>query len=636
MSGTGYPHFNRPGLSDSTESRRGDSHQHRETTESVDLRLANERLQAEITERKKIEKEVTRLNREVEDTQREVICKLANIVEARSRETASHVMRVAELSYLLADMYGLEKSQADLIRLAAPMHDIGKVGVPDSILQNPGRLSTEEFEIMKTHTTSGYDMLKDSNRAILKTAAVIAHQHHEKFNGTGYPQGLTGERIHIFGRITGIADVFDALSSDRIYRKAWEMGRIEEYFEKQRGESFDPKLIDLFIENFKKFVVVKNSFPSEVCNDDEDIDNASGKTEEDWRKMILQAGSNSSDFQMFQASVPDRKTTARIITSTSIPQESGQGEQIIRVLVADDDRKSVNLLEKTLARRGYDIVTADTGKRTLKEMRKKNPPNLAIVNYAMCEKDGINICQKIRQLKGEYIYITVIGQKGNDTYITDGMAAGADAYIRKPFDEEDIDTRLQAAERILKLQSRLIATQDSLREQATHDNLSNLWNRGAIMKILSSELDRAKREDTSVGLIMGDLDKFKSINDTHGHQAGDIVLRESAQQMRNMMRPYDMVGRYGGEEFLMIVPRCDSTFASYVAERIRSAIASQPIRIGNQDINVTISLGVAAMRGIEDRDSEALIQAADQALYQAKNNGRNQVVIADLQALAVG
>ncbi|CAM3460084.1 response regulator [Arcobacter aquimarinus] len=204
--------------------------------------------------------ELFNLNEEIQSTQKEIIYKMGEIGETRSKETGNHVKRVAEYSKLLATLYGLDEQQANILLVASPMHDIGKVGIPDSILKKPGKLTTEEFEIMKEHAMIGYNILKDSNREILKAAAIVAKEHHEKWNGSGYPFGLKGEEIHIYGRITAIADVFDALGSERCYKKAWEDEKIFELFRNQRAKHFDPKLIDLFFDNIQQFNDIRDKY----------------------------------------------------------------------------------------------------------------------------------------------------------------------------------------------------------------------------------------------------------------------------------------------------------------------------------------------------------------------------------------
>ena len=220
-------------------------------------------INGEISEYLSIRKNITdviELNEEIEETQREIIYKMGEIGESRSNETGNHVKRVAEYSKLLAELYGLNEKESDILFTASPMHDIGKVGIPDSILNKPGKLDDEEWEIMRKHSIIGYNILKNSKREILKAAAIVARDHHEKWDGTGYPRKIKEKEIHIYGRITAIADVFDALGSDRCYKKAWEDEEIFELLKEQKGKHFDPKLINLFFENIDKFMRIRDRY----------------------------------------------------------------------------------------------------------------------------------------------------------------------------------------------------------------------------------------------------------------------------------------------------------------------------------------------------------------------------------------
>lgn len=192
-------------------------------------------------------------NDEIVNTQKELLYRMGEIGETRSKETGNHVKRVAEYSRLLAELVGLEPDQCNLIKLASPMHDIGKVAIPDYVLLKPGKLDEDEWTIMKTHAEIGYELLRHSDRPILQAAAIVAGQHHEKWNGKGYPNGLSGENIHIFGRITALADVYDALASDRVYKKAWPLEEVIALIKREKGEHFDPKLVDLFLKKQEDF-----------------------------------------------------------------------------------------------------------------------------------------------------------------------------------------------------------------------------------------------------------------------------------------------------------------------------------------------------------------------------------------------
>lgn len=202
--------------------------------------------------------EIENLHTELEDTQREIIYKLGEVGEVRSKETGNHVKRVAHYSRILAEKIGLGLNDIDILFSASPMHDIGKIGIPDEILNKPGKLTDSEWDIMKTHAEIGYKILESSKRPILKAAAIVSYTHHEKWNGKGYPNAISGEDIHIFGRITAIADVFDALGTDRVYKKAWPLEKIIELFKNQRGKHFDPQLVDIFLDNLNEFLIIRD------------------------------------------------------------------------------------------------------------------------------------------------------------------------------------------------------------------------------------------------------------------------------------------------------------------------------------------------------------------------------------------
>lgn len=238
--------------------------------EMIDARLVAENQLHDLNEHleERVEQgiaEIKTLNHEIEETQSEVVSTMGSIGESRSRETGNHVKRVAEFSCILAIQYGLEKVQAEMLKEVSPMHDIGKIAIPDKILNKPGKLNFQEREIMDTHTTLGYNMLNFSNKPLFHAASIVAHEHHEKWDGSGYPRGLKGEAIHIFGRITAVVDVFDALASDRCYKKAWPDDKIIDLLKQQSGKHFDPQLVTLFIENIEQFFAVRDQYKDVFC-----------------------------------------------------------------------------------------------------------------------------------------------------------------------------------------------------------------------------------------------------------------------------------------------------------------------------------------------------------------------------------
>jgi diguanylate cyclase (GGDEF)-like protein len=301
----------------------------------------------------------------------------------------------------------------------------------------------------------------------------------------------------------------------------------------------------------------------------------------------------------------------------------------VKVLIAEDDMVSRRLLEATLTRWGYEVMVTRDGVEAWQVLQGPDAPPLAILDWMMPGMDGVEVCRKVRQREQElYIYLLLLTTKGRKENIIEGLDAGADDYLTKPFDPHELQVRLRTGKRIVTLQAELIEAREALRIQATHDPLTGLWNRRAILEMLGNELARSRREGLPVAVAMADLDHFKRINDTYGHVVGDTVLCEAVSRMRALLRTYDAIGRYGGEEFLVVLPGCTSQDACKLAERLRSGIAQESVKIPGGAIDVTSSLGVAASDDISILDASALIRAADIALYRAKAEGRNRVELA--------
>jgi two-component system cell cycle response regulator len=239
---------------------------------------------------------------------------------------------------------------------------------------------------------------------------------------------------------------------------------------------------------------------------------------------------------------------------------------------------------------------------------------------------GVEVCRRIRLRDSEpYTYILLLTSKSQKEDLIEGMEAGADDYITKPFDQNELQVRLRAGIRLVELQTQLLKAREELRDQATRDSLTRLWNRSSILGELGREMARATRESRPLGVVIVDLDHFKLINDTHGHLAGDAVLREAARRMQNSIRQYDSIGRYGGEEFLILFPGCSEADSLAQADRLRKQLAQAEMSVNNTSIRVTASFGVASAMPGEVWTEEALIRAADEALYIAKKSGRNRV-----------
>ncbi len=299
----------------------------------------------------------------------------------------------------------------------------------------------------------------------------------------------------------------------------------------------------------------------------------------------------------------------------------------MKVLIADDDPVSRRLLQVTLSNSGYETVLASDGAEALRILEAPDSPKLVVLDWIMPHLDGVEVCRAIRKRKLEpYLYVILLTVKGDQKEIVEGLEAGADDYVTKPFDLLELKARLRAGSRILELQEQLVASREQLRFEATHDTQTGLLNHATILETLRLEVMRSQREATPLGVIMVDLDHFKSVNDRHGHIAGDAVLREVAARLQTSIRPYDSVGRYGGEEFVVVAPGCSLEKATALAERLRQSIAGEPIECPSGPIPVTASLGVSSASDASGPDQ--ILGATDQALYKAKIQGRNRVVAA--------
>jgi diguanylate cyclase (GGDEF)-like protein len=298
----------------------------------------------------------------------------------------------------------------------------------------------------------------------------------------------------------------------------------------------------------------------------------------------------------------------------------------VKILIAEDDRLSRRMLEAILTESGYEVQLAYDGREALRMLQSPDAPQLAILDWMMPVLDGIQVCREVRKGGQQpYTYILILTSRDHKKDIIEGLDAGADDYLVKPFDAHELRARLRAGCRILDLQNQLIAAREALREQATHDMLTGLLNRGTILELLRRELSRGERDGTGMGVVLADLDHFKSINDTHGHLAGDGVLRETARRMRGALRAHDLIGRYGGEEFLLLLPGCDLATATALADRLRKCVAASPVILAEGPVPVTMSLGVAASDEPQMAEAETMLRVADTALYRAKRAGRNRV-----------
>jgi two-component system, cell cycle response regulator len=307
------------------------------------------------------------------------------------------------------------------------------------------------------------------------------------------------------------------------------------------------------------------------------------------------------------------------------------------VLIAEDDPLFRRILERWFERWDYRVTAVENGLDAWEVLQREDAPQLAVLDWMMPGIEGIELCRRIRSRdQGPYRYVLLLTAKDDKQDVVAGLEAGADDYLTKPFDVDELRARVRTGKRILDLQAALIHAQDDLQSAAAHDSLTGLWNRGATLDLLRREVFRRQRTGDALGVIMADIDSFKKINDTHGHLIGDVVLQEVTRRLAVTVRPYDAVGRYGGEEFLIVLPACNAPNLVVAAERLRHCIAEQPIETSVGQIPVTLSLGLASVEQGEKEtpDCETLLRHADEALYAAKARGRNRVETAAVSRAA--
>jgi two-component system, cell cycle response regulator len=307
------------------------------------------------------------------------------------------------------------------------------------------------------------------------------------------------------------------------------------------------------------------------------------------------------------------------------------------VLIAEDDPIFRHLLQNWLQRWNYRVIAVENGNDAWNALQLEGAPQMAILDWMMPGIDGVEICRRIRhQTEGPYRYTLLLTAKDNKQDIVTGLDAGADDYLTKPFDVDELRARVRSGKRILELQDELLRAHQAVQYEAAHDPLTGLWNRGAILNLLRNETDRHQRTGSPLGVMMLDLDHFKHINDTFGHLVGDRVLQEVSRRLKESIRSYDYLGRYGGEEFLILVPECGADDLAASAERLRLTACDPVIETLGGPVRSTVSIGIiSAVRTAHDpTEYESLLRSSDTALYRAKAEGRNRVEVGTLALTA--
>jgi len=301
----------------------------------------------------------------------------------------------------------------------------------------------------------------------------------------------------------------------------------------------------------------------------------------------------------------------------------------MKILIADDEPVSRRMLQGLLAKWGYEVIAAEDGDAAWEILKSTDAPRIVLLDWMMPGLNGVDVCRNLRNQRPEpYTYMLLLTAKDAKESVVEGLESGADDYLTKPFNPQELKARIRVGLRLLDLEDNLVQAREVMRFKATHDTLTGVWNRGAILETLEKEVWRSRREGQSLGVLIGDLDHFKSVNDTYGHAAGDAVLREISRRMQLDVRPYDSVGRYGGEEFLILLPGCNDSSAREAAERLRKSVSRDRIETPAGTLEVTMSIGgVAAADWPKDNPTQ-ILQMADSALYRAKGEGRNRVAMA--------
>jgi diguanylate cyclase (GGDEF)-like protein len=301
----------------------------------------------------------------------------------------------------------------------------------------------------------------------------------------------------------------------------------------------------------------------------------------------------------------------------------------MKILIADDEAVSRRMLKGMLEKWGYEVVATEDGEEAWGKLKLPQAPRIALLDWMMPGQNGVDICRSLRKLRPEpYTYLLLLTAKDAKESVVEGLESGADDYLTKPLNPQELRARIRVGLRVLELEDNLVQAREMMRFKATHDTLTGVWNRGAVLETMEREVWRSRREGISLGVLMVDLDHFKSVNDNYGHVAGDTVLKEITKRMQTDVRPYDVIGRYGGEEFLVLLPGCNREVTKATAERIRKIVSAAPVETGAGSLKLTMSIGAVATGDWPTNSPSQILQMADAALYRAKEEGRDRTAVA--------
>jgi len=505
----------------------------------------------------------------------------------------AHVQRACFYALNFGRYIGLSDDEMRLLYHATFFHDAGKVSIPDAILQKPGPLTTEEFEVMKTHPVLSAEICLQLGP--LEEIAPLVAAHHEKLDGSGYPRGLKDEDIPFLARIVATIEIYDALRNERSYKQPFSLEKSVEILREEAGAGrLDKNLIEAFVKFGESQYIDPQILAVDFFIDPEKSAPAAPATH---------PGAN-------------RPAEAKPAAEAAPP--SAESEKLT-VLIAEDNSDQMEILQTMLGQGRYRLVTAMDGEEALAKLASE-PVDIALLDIMMPKITGLEVCRRIREdakLKNIYVIFLTAMVSGEDR--VKGLELGGNDYMTKPYYVPELMARLSVGERLTRQRR-------EIEKQAAHDPLTGLHNRRLFEERLNHEFERARRYGRPLSVLMIDVDDFKKVNDCHGHDCGDVVLKGVAQAIAERTRKSDISARYGGEEFIVLLPEIALDGAVQAAEKLRQQIGSLKFEtdaVGS--FPVTVSVGVASTSARRYADGYAVVKDADLALYKAKGSGKNRV-----------
>lgn len=527
--------------------------------------------------------------------------KLEALVERMERVEAyfeGHVRRACFYALTFGQYLGLGEKELRNLYLSAFFHDVGKIRIPSEIIQKSGPLTPGESKLMEAHSSFGEGICLDLGH--LEEIAPIVGGHHEKLDGTGYPRGLKGKEIPFLTRILAIIEIYDALRSERCYKEAFSL---EKSFEILYSRAVAGQLDSTIVRDLARFIGQKAIDPQTITPD-----------------LFSENG-----IVALHAS-PSRATIdppAEVKPHTA-PMDSADETKLLTILVAEDHDDQREVAELVLRKSGYRVVSADDGEQAM-ELIAKEQVDIALLDINMPKISGLDLCRKIRaNNKLKDIYVIFLTALAHGAERVKGLELGADDYITKPYYHPELLARISVG-------ARLIYQRREIEHRAAHDSLTGLYNRRTFEERLSDEFDRATRYQHPLSLLMIDIDDFKQVNDTDGHDWGDAVLKRITEVLRRITRKSDIPVRYGGEEFVLILPEINLADAFQVGEKICQAVKAEVFNREppSPSFSVTVSIGAASTSAKKYQDGQAALKDADLALYRAKRKGKDRVEFID-------